>query len=247
MDNTLYVGLSHQMAMRRHMDVVANNLANMNTTAFKKESVVFREYLQDGGTVDAGTPEEIAFVYDLGVARNFDPGDFVNTGNNLDIAVSGRAFMVVAGNDGSDQYTRNGHLHVDEEGRLVTSSGNALLDVDGKEIPIGADDRDINIAADGTVSSSQGRIAQIQLVEFAPGDEQELQKIGESLFTAEVEPQPAAQSKILQGMIEGSNVVPIKEMTTMMEILRSYQSTGRMLEQYQKLQTTAINKLSQVS
>jgi len=246
MDNTLYVGLSHQMAMRRHMDVIANNLANMNTTAFKKESVLFRKYLEDGGQAGQNMPEEIAFVYDLGISRNYKPGEYTQTGNPLDIALTERGFLEVQADNGDIFYTRNGHLQTDEDGRLVTQGGEAVLDNEGAEIVFGPDDEEITIAGDGTISSSQGQVGRLSVVEFAPDQEQSLRKAGNSLYRTDVEPEPATTARVLQGKIESSNVEPIQQMTQMIQTMRAYQSTERMLQQYQKLQSNAFRKLAKV-
>jgi flagellar basal-body rod protein FlgF len=246
MDNTLYVGLSREMALQRHMDVVANNLANMNTTAFKRESVLFRQYLKDAHSDQPGLPDKIAFVFDYGVGRNFTPGSYDKTGNPLDIALTGRGFMAVSGNNGETLYTKNGHMQVGSDGRLVTPSGNAIEDVNGNDIVLTGDPRSITIARDGTISGSQGPIARLSVVEFAPEDEQSIEKVGDSLFRTQAQPQPATGSEVLQGMIEGSNVEPIQEMTQMMEISRAYQNTARMLDQYQDMQNQAIERLGKV-
>lgn len=246
MDNTLYVGLSHQMAMRRHMDVVANNLANMNTTAFKRESVLFQEYLKSTNSTAPGSSEDIAFVFDFGVARNYTAGALIETGNPLDLAVTDRGFLAVQGEDGEIFYTRNGHLSLGQDGALVTPSGYPILDVDGNEIIITEDDRSLIIAPDGTISSTAGEIAQIQLVEFAPEDEQFLRKAGDSLFETEVQPQPAVKARILQRMVEGSNVEPIKEMVQMMSISRAYQQTAKMMEQYQDMYNRSVERIGKV-
>lgn len=248
MDNTLYVGLSRQAALQRQMDVVANNLANMNTTGFKSENVVFRQYVQDSSapTAFSSSQDDVSFVLDYGITRSMAPGPLVETGNSLDVALTDRGFLTVEGDDGTVMYTRNGHLSMGQDGTLLTPSGHPVLDIDGTPITVTPADGQITIAKDGTVSGKLGQIAQLGVVEFAPEDEGTLQKFGDSLFTSEAVPQPAVNAQVLQGMVEGSNVVPIKEMTTMMQISRAYQSTSRMLEQYQELQTQSIQRLAKI-
>lgn len=246
MDNTLYIGLSKQAALQRQMDVVANNLANMNTTAFKRESVLFQQYVQDGAATAGTAKDDIAFVFDYGVARNFAPGAYIQTGNSLDVALTGKGFLMVEADDGDTMYTRNGHMSITEDGTLVTSSGHPILDDAGNAITITAADRRLTIAKDGTISGNQGVIAKLGVVEFAQEDEQSIRKTGESLFSSTAAPQPAVDAQVLQGMVEGSNVEPIKEMTTMMQISRAYQQTARMLEQYQDIQNQSIQRLAKV-
>ena len=248
MDNTLYVALSQQTALERQMDVVANNLANMNTTAFKRESVLFQQYLKDTKTPAAsnGQTGDIAFVFDYGVARNYSAGELIPTGNVYDVAVTDRGFLEVQGPNGETMYTRNGHMQRTADGVLVTSSGAPVLDSDGNTIDIAENELQIKIAKDGTISGSSGQLAKLAIVEFAPEDEQSIEKAGNSLFTSTAKPQPAVKAQVLQGMVEGSNVEPIKEMTTMMQIARAYEQTARMLEDYQKMQTSATTSLGKV-
>ncbi|RMF12631.1 MAG: flagellar hook-basal body complex protein, partial [Alphaproteobacteria bacterium] len=106
MDTTLYVGLSHQMAMRRNMDILANNVANMNTTAFKKENVIFQEYLVEMDDTSVPTARMVAYVHDTALIRDFSEGEFKATGNPLDFALSGKNFFRVALPDGTERYTR---------------------------------------------------------------------------------------------------------------------------------------------
>jgi flagellar basal-body rod protein FlgF len=247
MDNILYVGLSQQTALQRQMDVVANNLANMNTTAFKRERVLFQQYVKDGAADAPGAADDdIAFVFDYGVARNFSPGAYIQTGNSLDVALTAKGFLMVEAENGDTMYTRNGHMSITEDGTLVTSSGRPILDDAGAPITITAADRQITIAKDGTLSGKQGQIAKLGIVEFARQDEPSIEKIGESLFTSTATPQPATDAQVLQGTVEGSNVEPIKEMTTMMQISRAYQQTAKMLEQYQDIQNQSIQRLAKV-
>lgn len=247
MDNTLYVALSQQTALERQMDVVANNLANMNTTAFKRESVLFQQYLKDTGAPTASDKGDIAFVFDYGVARNYTPGAYITTGNTFDVAVTDRGFLEVQGPNGKTMYTRNGHMQRAADGTLVTSSGAPVLDADGNTINIAENELQVKIAKDGTISGSSGRLAKLAIVEFSPKDEQSIKKAGNSLFTTTATPQPSTKSKLLQGMVEGSNVEPIKEMTTMMQISRAYEQTARMLQQYQDLQNHTITTIGKVS
>jgi flagellar basal-body rod protein FlgF len=144
-------------------------------------------------------------------------------------------------------YTRNGHMQRAADGTLVTSSGAPVLDADGNTIDIAENELQIKIAKDGTISGSSGQLAKLAIVEFAPEDEQSIEKAGNSLFTATAKPAPAVKAQLLQGMVEGSNVEPIKEMTTMMQIARAYEQTAHILEEYQKMQTSATNSLGKVS
>lgn len=246
MDTTLYVGLSHQMAMRRNMDILANNIANINTTAFKKESAIFQQYLMEMDGTDTPAAEEVAFVQDKAVIRDFTEGKFRATGNPLDLALNGKNFFMVQMPDGSLSYTRNGHFRIGDDGTLVTSSNKPVLDVDGNTIVFSDTDESIDIAVDGTISTKgRGIIGKIGVVTFS--DLGNLEKAGESLFTTEDQPIPATGYKVMQAVIEDSNVEPIIEINNMINISRRYQAVAQLLDQQQELEAKAINRLARVS
>ncbi len=245
MDTTLYVGLSHQMAMRRSLDIVSNNIANMNTAAFKREAVMFREYVVTMPETEVPVARRVSYVQDVAVIRDFREGDFRATGNPLDLALEGSNFFRVRMEDGSERYTRNGHFRISENGTLVTSNGRPVLDQDGNEIVFDPLDGEINISKDGTIST-RGRdvIGRIGVVTFE--NLNALEKVGDSLYESAIEPVPSQNFTLLQGMIEASNVEPLMEMTRMIEISRRYQAVARVLEDQQSLQGKTINRLSRV-
>jgi len=240
MENAVYIGLSQQMAMRRQLDVIANNLANVNTPAYRGEKVLFEEYLQR----TPGAPKPLSFVLDYGVLRDTSEGELKPTSNPLDVAISGKGFFVVDTPEGQ-RYTRNGHFRVNDVGQLSTSEGAPVLDDRGR--PIKADFRDggITIASDGTVSNGTGRVGRLDVVQF--DNEQAMQKTGSSLYASDEKAKPAANAKIMQGMIEGSNVVSIVEVTNMLELSRLYESTQQLLNTDQERQRKIIQNLAKVS
>lgn len=245
MDTTLYVGLSHQAALRRHMDLVANNIANLNTTAYRREQVIFQEYLVDIAKSASRDTREVAFVEDYGVARDMRQGPLTPTGNPLDVAIEGNGYFSVQDEDVAEPfYTRNGRFVVSPDGYLALTSGHKVLDTGGQTIPIGPQDADINISSDGTIASSQGPIAQINVVTF--DDERLLQKVGDNLYTSEEEAFAAEEFQLQSGTLEASNVNAIHEMTQMIEVLRTYQSTSSMLDRYQDLRSRGIERLGRV-
>ncbi len=246
MDTTLYVGLSHQMAMRRNMDILANNIANMNTTAFKKENLIFQTYLVDMKNTDTPAASTVAYVHDAGVARDFSEGEFTATGNPLDLALSGQNFFRVQMPDGSERYTRNGHFELSDNGDIVTSSGNPILDEAGHKIAITPKDGKIEVASDGTISTAaRGVIGKLGIVTFK--DLSKLEKAGDSLYSASTPAVPATKLKVMQGMTESSNVEPIVEMTNMMNFARRYEAVAKMLQDQQNLEAKADDKLAKVS
>jgi flagellar basal body rod protein FlgG len=156
MDNTLLVGLSRQVALARELDVVANNIANMNTAGFKADGSIFEEFLSP--TAQASSPimadRKVSFVQDRGTWHDLSAGAFERTGNPLDVAIDGKGFLVVNTPRG-ERYTRNGSLQIGPTGTLVTSDG---FEVAGESGPITLQrtDRNISISAEGTVSVREG-------------------------------------------------------------------------------------------
>lgn len=245
MDTTLSIALSHQVAKRRQMDIIANNIANMSTTAYKRESVMFGQYLKEAKGDLPKALRQVSYVQDFGITRNMADGLFETTGNTFDIALSGQGMFQVRKNNGDIAYTRNGHLALSDDYTLITSSGQEILDVTGNAITVPPNVTDIAIAADGTISSPAiGQIAKLNVVTFA--DNAKLKKIGDNMFNADGPPQPAMDYSVIQGAIETSNVRPIMEITRMIEVSKSYNRTAKIMEKLQDSQSKAINALAKV-
>lgn len=239
MENVVYIALSRQTAMRRQLDVIANNLANMNTPAFRGERVLFEEYL-----MSAGPAQRASYVRDFATLRDLREGPHERTGNALDIALAGRGYLTVETPQGV-RYTRNGHLRLDAEGRLVTPEGYALLDDRGSPIQLNELDGTPHIASDGTVSTpNTGPLGRLNVVTFA--NEQALRQTGAGLYATDEAPEPAAEAQIEQGMVEGANIQPIVEMTTMIELLRDYQTMQKLIDNENERQRAAIGRLARV-
>ncbi len=240
MENAILVAMSNQIANRRSLDIVANNIANMNTTGFKAENVLFEQILQEVGSGNE-VGSEISFVQDKAVFRNFEDGALVETGGAIDLALSGKGFFVVDTPEGQ-RYTRNGNFKLDEDGRLVTSEMHPVLDVNGNEITIGPDESDIQIAKDGSIETSLGPKTSFNVVTFE--NLNDMRKIGASMYETEQDPFPADSVTVHQGMIETSNVQPILEVTKMIEVSRAYQSAASIISDAEDLQRKAVNELS---
>jgi len=245
MDTTVSIALSHQVAKRRQMDIIANNIANMGTTAFKRESVIFRQYLAEAKGDMPKALRQISYVQDYGVGRNMSDGQYETTGNIFDIALNGKGLFQVKRGNGEMAYTRNGHLTLSDQYVLITSTGQEIMDTGGKPIQIPKDVTNLKVASDGTISSPQiGIIAKLNVVDI--GDTSKLKKIGNNMFSLEAPPAPATDFKIMQGMTETSNVQPIVEITRMIDVSRSYIRTAKILENLQNTQSKALNQLAKV-
>ena len=237
MENTLYIALSRQEALRRQMEVVANNIANMNTTGFKSQRPLFLEYLEQPDRQN----DRMAFVQDFGLLRNVSPGPLTITQNPLDVAIRESGYFAVETFAGP-RYTRGGSFVLNADRELVDPNGLPVLDQQDQRIIVPAAAQDIRISGTGTVSTEQGELARLKVVTFA--DEQRIELLGGGLYSTDQEEIPVENPKIAQGAIEGSNVQPVVEMTQMMDVARAYQSTQRMIDSEHERIRNALQKLS---
>src|SRR6476661_8549436 len=145
MENYSLVGLSRQIALSRELDVVANNIANINTTGYKSDATVFQEFLMPGASANGfrGGDRRISFVQDRATWTDFSQGPVQPTGNPLDVAISGNAFLTVQ-TPGGERYTRNGALQINAQGQLVNSEGLPIVGANGP-ITFQPSDREISI------------------------------------------------------------------------------------------------------
>ncbi|HTQ14910.1 MAG TPA: flagellar basal-body rod protein FlgF [Rhizomicrobium sp.] len=241
MDNTLLVSLSQQLASFRSMEVIANNLANADTPAFKRESAMFQEYVEQVTPAEGETgSQQISFVKDAGTARDLNQGHVSVTNAPFDFAINGKGYFTVQTASGP-RYTRNGHFTMDASGRLVTSDGDPLQG-DGGDITIAPEDGDIHVAADGTVSGLKGQIGKIKLVQF--DDEAALVNQGASLYSTDQQPKDVEKPVIQQGAIEASNVSPVIEISHMIQVMRAYQATANLTQSQEDMLRNAIDKLA---
>lgn len=237
MSNTLTIALTRQMAMEHKMDVLANNLANASSTGFKSEQLLFVEYLSK--------PDEngsISLVQDLSVIRNYGQGPLRKTNNPLDVAVNGKGWFAVDTPQGRF-YTRDGAFRLDASGQLVTGNGDLVLNRSGEPIVFTPDETNIEIAKDGTISTSAGR-KEGRLGVFTFADENVLEKVGGNLYSTLETPQKAIDATVVQGMIEQSNVQSIIEITNMIAALRAYQSAQKIIDSELALLDETINTLT---
>jgi flagellar basal-body rod protein FlgF len=242
MDTLLTVNVSHRSALERQMDVIANNMANIGTTAYKGERVVFSDYVMD---MDAETPrggDEVAFTLDYGTIRSTENGPIKSTDNPLDIALQGNGFFEVRSESGETLYTRRGHLTRDAEGFLALPTGERVVDAAGDPVDLTGLTIPPKINADGTISGPDGQIGAFNLVEFA--DDRALERRENSLFAATgQQAQPAQDLVLVQGALEGSNVDPIKETVKMIQVMRAYQSAQKSADSVNDVREKAIERL----
>ncbi|MEE2688364.1 MAG: flagellar basal-body rod protein FlgF [Pseudomonadota bacterium] len=243
MENTTYVALNRQLALRRQMEIVANNMANVDTPAFKSEKLIFIKHLINESKNH--NAEKISFSLDLGTKRDTTEGPLLKTDNPLDLGISGDGYFKIETPLG-ERYTRHGRFQLDAENQISTHQGDLLLDAGGNPIKIPINSK-VEINPDGTVSTENGIIAKIGLVAF--DDEQELKRSANNLYIAaeDLEQQEVKKPKIVQGMLEQSNVNAIEQFTEMIRVHRSNNTLDRSLKQEHERVMKMINRLARPS
>lgn len=245
MDVSTYVLLSQEQALRRRLDIIANNMANINTVGFRREQTVFQEYVDKNATPPAPGMTETSYVLDYGTVHDTSPGAFQPTGNPLDVMIDGPGYLTVQGPDGNPAYTRAGLLRLSPNGELTTAAGRPVLGANNNPIVIPLDQvGKVRIAEDGSVSDPQGEIGRLGLVSFQ--DERALKPLGDGMFSAQGAQPAFANVRIRSGGVEGSNVQPIIETTQMIEVMRVYQNSKKALDGIQDMRAKAIDKLGRI-
>lgn len=239
MENSIYLGLSRQMTLRTNMDIIANNVANINTSGYRGQNTLFQEYLSK----PRGYDDPLSFVNDQGHYQITAPGPLRQTGSDLDIALVGPGFIGVQAPGGDVEYTRDGNFSIDPSGILVTQAGFPVASSGGGNITIPAGSQNIKIDDKGNIYNQDGQLAQIGLFEFE--NVQQLEQRGNNLYaivggTANA----AVETRVSQGSLEGSNVKPVVEMTRMIETLREYQSVQNVMQKENERLRSAIQKLT---
>lgn len=248
MENPIYIGLSRQVALRAQMDLIANNVANMSTPGYRAQNMVFTEFVEKpkGRHDSLRKQDPISMVLDYGHYQVNEAGPMQFTGNQLDAALNGPGYFGVRA-PGSDEtvYTRAGAFQVNVQGELVTGTGHQVMGQGGGVIVIPDDAKQIKIGEDGAIATEDGEIGRLMVVEF--DDLQALEARGDGTYASEEDGNPAQNTRVIQGMVEGSNVKPVLEMTRMIDVLRSYQQAQRLLQSEHERQRTMIQRLSRGS
>ena len=216
MDNAIYASLARQSGLMREMRVIANNIANSETTGFRREGVIFAEYL--GHTGRAG--DSLAMAHARGRQVDLRPAPMVMTKAPLDLALDGDGFFMVETPEGPG-LTRAGAFLLDPDGGVITPEGFHLLDDGGAPIGVPPGAQALAVGADGTLSADGEPVARIGVVTVA--DRATLIHRGGTLFSPRAGTIPAEDTRIRQGFLEGSNVNPMGEMARMIEVQRAYE------------------------
>lgn len=264
----LWVPISGAIAQQRNVETIANNVANANTPGFKKDSLVFKEYLtalEKGYSEDIDLPNkewspedfyrsygaEKGFVRVDGSYVDHQQGSLTPTGNPFDLALKGKGFFEVLTPNGV-RYTRNGSLSLTNQGELVTTQGHFLLAKTDGENPTDPESRKIKISStnqlsinlQGEIFSGENKIAELAVSEFK--DIHALKKEGNTLFINNFDENLMSQNKttVYQGFVEKSNVNAVSEMSNLIKANRQFESIQKVIKAYDQLSGKAVNELA---
>jgi flagellar basal-body rod protein FlgF len=242
MDNPTTIALSRLVAQSRALDVTAGNLANAGTPGFRAERVLFSDWLaREPARAEPPGGQTLAFTQDRATYRDRQPGTLQHTGNPLDLAIGGATGWFTVLPPQGPRLTRAGHFQLDATGRIVDEQGEPLLDVSGQPLQTTPTDTRLSVASDGTLSSENGQIGKIGVVQ--PADERRMTAEGGRLLASASPTAPVASPKLVQGAVEDSNVQPIVELNRMMNDLREFQFTTQFIQGESDRQSGAIEKI----
>lgn len=264
MQESLYIAASGGMIQQRKMETLSNNLANVSTTGFKKDSLVFKEILPElNPNLDFESSKQalqeprysnrsVSYAAVTDFATHYSQGGLTSTENPLDLALEGDGFFTVQTDEGV-RYTRKGNFHLDEDNRIVSASGLPLLTPKGMEMVVPkTGDGVITVDPQGTVTVGDAtrtiNIGKLNIVHFE--DKTQLQKDGDSLFRqVSGDPPPAARktTTVRQGFVESSNVNVVHEMTKMIQTVRAFEMMQKLIQTVDDLNGQSINSIARVA
>lgn len=248
MQNTIWNAVAGSIFQMRRLDVLSNNIANANTDGFKADDMSFSAYLaQIRQRQFVGARRGIDSIDDqMRTFTSFAPGTLKTTGNPLDLAIAGDGFFTVQTPDGP-QFTRSGNFRLDDQGTLVSGDGHPVL---GEAGPV---QLQVDVAMDlvfdeyGTVYQDGQEIGRLRVTDVA--NPETLQKAGGKRFKAT----PATRSQVMeapqvqQGVLEGSNVNIVRDITRIVQVGRSFDAYQRVIGLVDNINQRATQQLAQVS
>lgn len=267
-DNGIYVSLSGALAQTQRLDTIANNIANVNTPGFKKDTQVFREYL----TAAEKQPDVIAapkvtasiesfydsqggekgFVDSIGTHTDFSQAQLKATGNNFDLGIEGKGFFEVLTPQGV-RFTRNGAFRVDQSGKLVTKEGFPVLreglgeDPNGRTIQLNSSN--VTVAYSGEIFQGNEAVSRLSMVKVQ--NPEILEKVGSSFYkiknNANAELAMASDAQIHQGFLEQSNINIVKEMTDMITATRAFEANQQAMKAADQINGKLVNEVGKVN
>ncbi len=257
MQQSMYSALFGALTNEHRMNNIANNLANVNTTGYKRDVLAFQDtfwkfahdmVMEPLANVRSEKlfpePQHMARVRIATAKTDFTQGSMKFTGNPLDVALAGDGFFKI-NSGGEELFTRSGHFVLNNEGMLVTPNGYPVLGDGGAEITIPAGTSRINIGMDGTVYADEELVGQLQV--STVDDLTALEKVGQNAYrlreTAGAVEQAADNFSVEQGYLEAANVEVVYEMVNMIEAQRQFEAYQKVMQATDSMDKEAISKI----
>lgn len=257
MQQSMYSALFGALTNEHRMNNIANNLANVNTSGYKRDVLAFQDtfwkfahdtvmepILSVRSEKLFPEPQHMARVRIATAKTDFSQGSMKFTGNPLDVAVAGDGFFKIRTNN-EELFTRSGHFVLNNEGMLVTPNGHPVLGVGGAEITIPAGTSNINIGVDGSIYADGNMVGQLQVSTVE--DLTALQKVGQSAYrlreNAAAGEQEADNFSVEQGYLESANVEVVYEMVNMIEAHRQFEAYQKVMQTTDSLDKEAVSKV----
>ncbi|MGV6804623.1 MAG: flagellar hook-basal body complex protein [Ruegeria sp.] len=235
MDGAAYATLARQSGLLREMQVVANNIANATTTGYRGSELTFSEHIRGVGSGAVSMGHANVHVTQM------QQGPLAETGGTFDLAIEGEGYFLVQTKAGS-RLTRAGVFSPNGEGMLSTADGHLVLDTEEAPIFVPPSAATIFIAPDGTISSQDQPLGRVGV--FVPTEAQGMQRETGVLFNAPAGYDPAPEARVLQGVLEGSNINPIEQIARMIEVQRAYEMGQSFLETEDERIRAAVRNLT---
>ncbi len=240
MQSQLYVSLSAQMALLRRLDSVANNVANISTTGFRADELTFEQVISNQGA----RPTSFVSRGEEHISRR--QGELVKTENPLDVAVRGSAWLSIQKGE-TVAYTRDGRLKMSQSGILTNMSGDPFLDVSGSPLQLDPSGPPPHIGVDGTLTQGQRRVGAIGLFALAP--DAVLKRMEGAAVTSDQAATPELDfnaNGVVQGYLEKSNADPVKELTGLITLQRTFEAVSSTIQEFESAMQDAMRALSGV-
>ena len=238
MDSASFVTLNRQAGLLKEMETVAHNIANMATNGYRREGVIFSEFVVKSGEGNAS----LSMAHANARMSDLEQGALMQTNGTFDFAIEGPGFFLVATADG-DRLTRAGSFTPSADGLLLAPDGAMLLDAGGAPVFVPPDANRISMGADGTLSADGNPLAQIGLWE--PADPLAMTRAEGVRFDLGGAPIPTGEARILQGFVERSNVDAVSELTRMIEVQRAYELGRTFLDREDERVRATIRTIGQ--
>lgn len=263
MHEGIYIAASAAFNQEKALSIIANNLANVNNSGFKRDGLVFKEMIppfNPGSELDAvrdlllPTHQSNATVSYVGATHfftDYSQGPQRATGNPLDVAIEGDGFFVIQTGDGI-RYTRMGNFRLDDEGNLATQDGGKVLDEDKNLIKLAPHQGEVAIDSAGNISVGPGldniKVGKLGVVRFT--NNSQLEKAGDGMFvrvSENVKEFPVENASLRQGVLEASNVNAIEEMTRMISAMRAFETYQKVIQTIDSADDRAVNTIGRVA